>query len=151
MARLSMRAVTVDRYLRQVRRTAAEAKSRFRAAALAFLCFSSTMVQVNTPTLQMRPSDTPRNALLRSAKSVVGAPRSSCPPQQMAQPQFNGSAFGDSRRPSAHTITSLKRWSVAGKDLPGIIPLCPISLSRCTNQWIVRCLADKDDPRLRFR
>jgi hypothetical protein len=120
----------VDRYPRQMRRIAREAKSRFPRGG----SFPSTMVKVNTPALQMRITETPRNALLRSAKSVVGDLRSSRPPQQMALPQFNGSAFGDSRQPSAHTITSLKRWSVAGKELPGTKPLransvCPHELT----------------------
>lgn len=121
----------MDRYPGQVRRIAREAKSRFRAAALAVLWFSSTMVEVNTPALQMRITETPRNASLRSAKSVLGDLRSSHHSQQMALPQFNGSAFGDSRQPSAHTITSLKRWSVAGKELPGIKPLSNLPLFTC--------------------
>ncbi|KAH8693946.1 hypothetical protein BGW36DRAFT_301357 [Talaromyces proteolyticus] len=56
--------------------------------------------------------------MLRSAKSVVGALRSHRPSPQMALPHLNGSAFSDSRRHASHTITSLKRWSIAGKEIP---------------------------------
>jgi hypothetical protein len=51
--------------------------------------------------------------MLKSAKSVVSAVGAYKQLHNMALPPLNGIAS------SSHTITNLKRWSVAGKELPG--------------------------------
>lgn len=49
--------------------------------------------------------------MLKSAKSVVSAVGAY---KQLHNMQLNGIAS------ASHTVTNLKRWSVAGKELPGI-------------------------------
>lgn len=51
------------------------------------------------------------NVMLKSAKSVVSAVGAY---KQLHTMSLNGVAS------ASHTITNLKRWSVAGKELPGI-------------------------------
>jgi hypothetical protein len=62
------------------------------------------------------------NAMMRSARSVVSENLySRLSPSAMAPGHANGSFHRDYQRTATRTITSLRRWSVANKELPGWI------------------------------
>lgn len=62
------------------------------------------------------------NAMMRSARSVVSENLySRLSPSTMAPGHANGSFHRDHQRTATRTITSLRRWSVANKELPGWI------------------------------
>lgn len=85
--------------------------------------------------------------MLKSAKSVVGGIQPYRHLHNMSLPQLNGVA------PAAHTITNLKRWSVAGKEIPGNIYLLAvvsivfgILLFYSLTPRLIRRFANKDNP-----
>lgn len=61
------------------------------------------------------PSGDEQDATMRSAKAVVSENRYS----GLDRSQFNGSLPQDHSRMPTRTITGLKRWSVASRELPG--------------------------------
>lgn len=85
--------------------------------------------------------------MLKSAKSVVSAIGAY---KQLHNMPLNGIAS------ASHTITSLKRWSVAGKELPGVYtPRIDVAIAyaRALCSILTKinsCVANKDDTCLRL-
>ena len=87
--------------------------------------------------------------ILGSAKTFLSIlPRLYLHYSSMAPPYSNGPLHGDSRRPPTYTITGLKRWSVAGKEIPGrVFGRDDVNSSMLTDP-LRSCLSDQSNPRL---
>ena len=82
-------------------------RRRQRRAAASLVRLSSSRRQ--------SPSAAEQSAIMRSAKAVVSENRYS----GLDRSQLDGSLPQDQSRMPSRTITGLKRWSVANRELPG--------------------------------